>query len=177
MKDINEEVEEDWVEETDGGERVGTVIRNTTEPKTVKKIAEECHVTQKTARKHLDRLVDYGVAEKIHTGEGVKYRRDPNWYVLQEISFVIENNTKAEIEEGIHELRNEIEEYRHEYDSDSPEDLLNELDVADSEEEAEEVWQDYYDWRSTEKSLKVSKMALQFSGYHDNLGSEEKARA
>jgi len=171
--DINKEVKEDWVEDTDSFDRVQTVLRQTTTPKSASEVAENAEVSTKTAKKHLDRLVELGVGEEISTGGTSRYMRSRDWYVRREISRLRRDHTKQEIREGIERMLDEIEGYRTKYGVDTPEDLLVELEPGDSRQE----WLDLSDWETTERNLAIAKAAVRFEEASDLVDPDERAEA
>jgi len=163
MKDINETVREEWKENTDSFDRVRTVLRQTNQPKSANEISETAEVADKTAKKHLERLVDLNVAEKISTGTGDLYRRNKDWYLNQEIERLRENSSSEELKQGIQKMLDEISQYREKYDVESPDDLLVKLEPQDERK----AWLDLSDWQTTERNLAIAKAAVRFEEASD----------
>ena len=173
MKDINGVVTESWVEDTDGFDRVKTVLRQTTEPKSANDISKTAEVTDKTAKKHLERLVELNVAEKHSSGSADLYRRNRDWYVNKEIDRLRQDSSHKEIKEGIEKMLDEISGYREKYGVETPEDLLVEL----SPEDGREAWLDLSEWETTERNLAIAKAAVRFEEASDLVDPDEAAEA
>jgi len=163
MGRINEEVRDEWLEETDGFDRVKTVLRQTTEPKSANEISGIADVADKTAKKHLERLVDLGVAERLSTGSGETYRRSRDWYVNREISRLRVDLSDEDLQQGIQRMLDDIRAYRRKYDAEAPEDLLMDIEPDDDRE----VWLDLSDWETTERNLAIARAAVRFEEASD----------
>ena len=115
MTEIDEVVKEDWIEDTDSFDRVKTVLRQTTQHKSANEISKIAEVSEKTAKKNLDKLAGLNVAEKTSTGNGSLYRRSKDWYLNKEIDRLREEATIEEIKRGIERMNDDISEYRDKY--------------------------------------------------------------
>lgn len=76
-RDGNDEVVEDWVEETTSAERVRSFMRRTYEGESVEEVAERARVDISDAREHLDGLVDEGFVE-TESQDDALYKRSPD---------------------------------------------------------------------------------------------------
>ena len=121
--DPNDAAIETWTEETDGFDRVEAVVSRTGEPQSATEIAESAHVSESTARKHLDRLADLGLALATQGGRVTRYERDDDHYLLKRVQDLQCSQTREELVESIEELQTEVEGYRHKYGVEAPEDL------------------------------------------------------
>ncbi|TKX37062.1 transcriptional regulator [Halorubrum sp. CGM5_25_10-8B] len=122
--DINEEVQEEWKDETTPYERVRHVIAHTYSPVSAGTVAEDALTSPKTARKHLNTLADEGFVVTA-TGEhgGTSYRRSPESLVVEQAADILEHVSTDELVTRIGEMRDQLNEYRSEYGVDSPEEL------------------------------------------------------
>jgi DNA-binding transcriptional ArsR family regulator len=157
-KDINSRVRERWTEETDGFERVGDVMRNSTEPMTASEVAEIAEVSPNTARKYLNRLAEMNQVRTEESGKTTLYEWDSSAEKMERVRSLSQKHTKEKIEERIREMASEIHEYREEYGCEEPEDLVIEMD----ESEESEAWTVVSDWKTTRRNLAIAKTALAF---------------
>jgi len=126
-----------WEQETSGRERVRYVVELLDEPTTVQKIADRAEVSRTTADDELGRLEsDDWVLET--TVEGKKaYDLNPVRMLFDEITDLIKNNSREELEARLTELVEEEEALSDEYGADSLSDFRRQL--ADDNLSAEEL--------------------------------------
>jgi predicted transcriptional regulator len=171
MTEIDEVVKEEWIEDTDSFDRVKTVLRQTTQHKSANEISKIAEVSEKTAKKNLDKLAGLNVAEKISTGNGFLYRRSKDWYLNKEIDRLRKEATIEEIKNGIERMNDDISEYRDRYGVEKPEDLLVQLGPDDGRE----AWVDLSEWETTEKNLAIAKAAVRFEEASNLVEPDEAA--
>ncbi|RKD86253.1 winged helix-turn-helix domain-containing protein [Halopiger aswanensis] len=153
--DVNESVVEEWKTETTPFERVKEVLLATTSHQYAKAIAERARVSEPSARKHLNTLADAGVAETDDTGQGIRYKRSRETIAMNRIQDLHAELTKAELVDGIRDLKGKINAYQEEYDVTDPDDLALELEADDGE-----GWTAISRWKSLEENLKLAQAAL-----------------
>lgn len=156
--DPNEAAIETWIEETDGFDRVELVVNRTHEPRSAADIAESAHVSESTARKHLRRLADLGLALATQDGRVTRYERDEDRYLLERIRELQRTQTRRDLVASIEEMDAEIEAYRREHGVDSPEDLA----VLDTAGEPADPWGNVTDWMTTREHLAIARTALAY---------------
>lgn len=79
-----------WKEQTKGIERVIDVVLTVEQPQTAGWIAEEAHVSEQSAREHLDMFADLGIITAT-TARGVtRYQPDAAYFRYIEVSSLIE---------------------------------------------------------------------------------------
>jgi DNA-binding transcriptional ArsR family regulator len=157
--DPNDAAIETWTEETDGFDRVEAVVSRTGEPQSAAEIAESAHVSESTARKHLDRLADLGLALATQGGRVTRYERDDDHYLLERVRNLQCSQTREELVESIEAMEAEIEEYRREYGVETPEDLAL---AEKSAEGSADPWGDLTDWSTTREHLAIARTALAY---------------
>lgn len=160
MTDVNERVAREWKETTTGRERVKEVLAETTEFATAGEVAERALVSEPTARKYLDELVEDGPGETKQDGRTTRYRRDEGRLVDRRIDELRTQLTRQELVEGIQEMKERLQDFRETYDVEGPEDLAVELEAGD------EGWGDVARWRATKQNLAIAKAALQVDEAH-----------
>mgnify|MGYP000072968617 CR=1 FL=1 len=156
--DINERVRREWIDETDGFDRIRDVMRNATEPLTASEVADRAEVSANTARKHLDRLADMNRIGTDRRGNTTVYFRDESREKMERVRKISRKYTEDEIQERIRSMTAEIHGYRQEHGCEEPEDLV----VGMDEETDSEVWDTVSDWKTTRTNLAIAKAALAF---------------
>jgi DNA-binding MarR family transcriptional regulator len=155
--DVNETATSQWIENTEGFDRVQSVLRQTREPTPVTQIAEQAHVSETSARKHLDRLAELGPAATTQDGRTTLYHRNEEHHIFQRIRRLQREHTQAELLDGIREMKYRIQDYREQYSVESPEELALDIDGTDKE-----PWQVISEWESTRQNLAVAQTALSY---------------
>lgn len=153
---VNERAREEWIERTDGFERVRTTLEATTEPSSASDVAERAAVSEKTARKYLQRMADLGVAATERDGQATLYRRNTEHVVGRRIDELRADHTRRELLDGIQRMREQVLEYRNAHGVDTAEDLAVSLEPSDPGE----AWHDLAEWRTVEQNLALAQAAL-----------------
>lgn len=161
--DVNDRAREAWTDRTDSFDRVRSVLETTRDPAAASEVAEAAAVTEKTARKHLERLVDLGVATAIQDGRTTRYRRDPEAWVTRRVRELRSEHDRAELVDAIAEMREEVQSYREAHDIGSPDALAATLDPAD------DAWAELATWRTTERNLVLAQAALSVARATDRV--------
>lgn len=160
MTDVNERVAQEWKKTTTGRARVKEVLQETTEFTKASDIAERALVSEPTARKYLDELVEEGFGETEQDGRTTRYRRDEGRLVDRRIEELRTTQSRQELVEGIREMKERLQDFRETYDVEGPEDLAVELEPGN------EGWGDVARWRATRQNLAIAKAALQVDEAH-----------
>ncbi|MEZ3170170.1 ArsR family transcriptional regulator [Halorubrum sp. RMP-47] len=152
---------EAWKDETDGIDRVISVGLSIDQPRTAQYVADEAHVSESTARKHLDRLVDLHVLGAVEQRGAKTYYPDSAYQHFREVSQVVEEYDQEEIERLTISTKEEIEELKETYELDSPEELRS---LATAEETTSEETREYFkkasEWDQHLRMLSVANEAL-----------------
>jgi len=161
MSDESNRGTERWVEETSAFDRVRSVAFALQQPRTAGQIAESAHVSEKTARDHLRRLVEMDVMLE-ETGEGpTTYYPDPAYMRYREVRALAREHDRYELTNIVATLKGDIEEWRDKFDVETPDELRASVADADSSEEAVYERQKIAeDWEYTEHRLGLIKDAL-----------------
>ena len=153
--DLNEAVVEEWKAETTPFERVREVLQSTTDPQYANQLAERARVSEPTARKHLEILVEAGIAETVTTGRGTQYKRSRQTVAMQRIRDLHAQLSREELTNGISDLRGRVRSYQEEYDATDPDNLALQFASVDDAE-----WGVVAEWRALERDLDVAQAAL-----------------
>ncbi len=123
--DINEAVGEKWESETTPYERVREVISRAYTPVSANAVAETARTSPKTARKHLNTLVDEGfVTPGSGENGGTNYRRSSESLVVEQAADILEHVSTDELVVRISDMREQISDLQAKYGVESPEELL-----------------------------------------------------
>ncbi len=163
--DVNEAVGEDWATQTTPYERVRAVIRTTYTAVSADTVAEAARTTPKTARKHLENLADEGYVTTEQGEYGAThYRRAPESIVVEQAAELLEQVSTSELVSRIEKMRERLDEFRSEYEADSPEELtvsranrsLSETDGGATEIDPGAL----QEWQTTRRNLAFANAAL-----------------
>ena len=142
----------------DGFERVQRTLERTREPRSAREIATAALVSEKTARKHLERLTDLDVATATQEGRTTRYKRDADAFLAKQVRDLRAEHSKADLVAEIERMRAEIEALRETHGVDSSAELAMALEPEDTDE----AWLSLSDWRTTERNLTLAQAALSF---------------
>lgn len=161
MSDESNRGTERWIEETSAFDRVRSVAFALQQPRTAGQIAKSAHVSEKTARDHLRRLVEMDVMLE-ETGEGpTTYYPDPAYMRYREVRTLAREHDRDELMDIVATLKGDIEKWREELDVETPDELRASVADADvSEEAVYERQKIAEDWEYTEYRLGLIKDAL-----------------
>lgn len=151
LGDIDEFATAEWKDSTTADERIRAVIKRTVSPKTAKEIADLAAVSETKARTALKGLVEEGVAIARQADGGTVYQRDPDRHLIEQIHQL---STADDVVEQIQKVKAEIAEYREEYETDSPAELL----VSDRELSPAELT-DVSHWRTAVRDFEYLRAA------------------
>jgi DNA-binding MarR family transcriptional regulator len=156
-RNVNDAVEEEWVEETTPFERVYGIIRHAYDPASATQIADRARVSPTTARKHLRTLESAGEVTTSQDGQTTRYRRSETAIVTEHAQSLLAERTPEEIAAGIAEMKERIHEWREEYGVDSPEEFARELTVDDADSDHGAL---LTEWQTTRRNLALAQAAL-----------------
>ena len=156
-RNVNDVVEEEWVEETTPFERVYEIIRRTYDPASAAEIADRARVSPTTARKHLRTLESAGEVTTSQDGQTTRYRRSKTAIITEHAQSLLAERTPEEIASGIADMKAQIQEWREEYGVDSPEEFARELDVDDVDGDHGVL---LTEWQTTRRNLALAQATL-----------------
>lgn len=167
---IDEVAEAEWKAETTAFERIETVLRRASEFATAGELADRARVSEPTARKHLESLVESGHASSTALGGATRYRRNPDQRRLERVRQLADEHTQGELESAIREMKTRIRSYEDEYGATSPEELVADLDPDD-----EDGWDAVSRWKTTRRNLAFARTALAYAETRriDAIGDDE----
>lgn len=162
--DVNEHVRDQWKAATTPFERVQEIVEATREPESAAEIADRALVSEPTARRHCEALVNAGYAIAEQDGQATRYRRNPDHVLTTRIQELRRETSRAELLDSIEEMKGQIRAWQDEYDVLSPEELASELDGANTA-----GWNVLAEWRSTRRNLSIAQAALAYDDASEHL--------
>lgn len=166
---------ERWIEETSAFDRVRSVAFAMQQPRTAGQIADSAHVSEKTARGHLQRLVEMDVLLETDDDGPTTYYPDPGYMRYREVRTLAREHDRDELTEIVATLKGDIEGWQDEYDVAGPDELR--VTVADADVSEAAVYDRQKiaeDWEYTEHRLELIRDAL---AQYDRLTARPPATA
>ena len=174
--DVNEEVVEEWKQETSPYTRIREIISHAYTPQPVASIATRAHVSEKTTRKHLNTLADDGFVSTQPGDHGATlYARSSESLVVEQATDILEELSVTELRERVSKLRSTIRDFQEKYDAESPEELS--VKAADETLTTQSVDHDQVDadlleWKTTRRNLAFANAALSISSAQRFINDE-----
>jgi DNA-binding MarR family transcriptional regulator len=156
-RDVNDIVEDDWVDETTPFERVYEIIHRAYDPASAAAVADRARVSSTTARKHLRTLENAGEVTTSQEGQTTLYRRSETAIVTEHAQSLLAEQTPGEIAAGIADMKAQIQAWREEHGVDSPEEFARELAVDDADTDHGAL---LTEWQTTRRNLALAQAAL-----------------
>lgn len=162
--DVNEAVGAEWESETTPYERIRESISRAYTPVSATTVAETARTSPKTARKHLNTLVDEGfVSTESGENGGTTYRRSSESLVVEQAADILDNVSMDELVVRVSEMRERITDFQNEYGVESPEELLVDqtnqtLSEATTGEDLDP--ETIREWQTTRRNLAFANAAL-----------------
>jgi len=131
-------------------ERVYRVALQLYEPTRVAAVAERADCASDTARRHLERLAEIGVVERV-ADDPATYRRNESYFEWRK-RHRLEGLSDAALQDRLADLTERERAFRDRYDADGPGEV-DALDVADYDE-IEDVWLDLSEWETVRRRIR-----------------------
>ncbi|MFT4891521.1 MAG: putative transcriptional regulator [Halobacteriales archaeon] len=131
-------------------ERVYRIALQLHDPARVASVAERADCAPDTARRHLERLAEIGVVERV-ADDPATYRRNESYFEWRK-RHRLEGLSDAELRARLADLAEREREFRDRYDAAGPGDV-DALDVADYDE-IEDVWLDLSEWETVRRRIR-----------------------
>lgn len=135
-----------WKEHTTAFDRVQSVATTVSQPRPASYIADEAHVAENTARRHLDRLVTLNVLLKTERDDGALYSPDPLHTRIRTLRDLLEEHDRNGLIELKAELQSQIEHWQAEYGVDSPSDLRTRAAETDTAAQTRDLKNTAREW-------------------------------
>ena len=109
-----------WSEGLTARERVRRIATTLTQPRSVEWVREEAQISSwQTAKDELEMLVEFGQVRTVDVDGNTQYA--PNYQIryFSELAELINNHTREDLREEIADIKEEIDEWKAEFDIDS----------------------------------------------------------
>ncbi len=151
-----------WVEETAGLDRVISVALGLKQPRTADWIADHAQVSTTTARDHLSRLVELRVLSAVEQRGAKTYLPDAAYQRFRDVSRLIEEHTREELEQITVSAKEDIERLETSYDVESPTELRELATKPDtSSADAREYFRKASEWDRHRHMLQIAREAFE----------------
>ena len=127
------------------------------EPTAAAGIATRADCSEESARTHLAFYADLGIVIR-HEGRPVRYERNDEYFEWRRVNELARKNTVEELQTRVSELTDRLEEYRAEYDADSPA-MVDVLEFDASR--VDDVYTDLGDWATAIEERELHERARQ----------------
>lgn len=131
-------------------ERVYRTALQLYEPTRVAIIADRASCATDTARRHLERLADIGVLERVGDSP-LTYRRNESYFEWRKRDR-LKQLTSEQLQDQLTELTTRDREFKEFYDAEAPSDV-DALDHS-SYDQVEEVWLDLSEWETVRQRIR-----------------------
>ena len=127
-----------WTDDLSTRERVREIATTLTQPRSVEWVREEAQVSSwQTTKDELEMLVEFGQVHAIEGDDGnTKYAPNYQLRYFNEVTELINNQTREELREEIASVQAEIDEWKAEFDVESRDELESSLTDDDLDSEA-----------------------------------------
>lgn len=153
-----------WTEGSSTRERVREIATTLTQPRSVEWVREEAQISSwQTAKDELEMLAEFGQIHAIEGDDGnTKYAPNYQLRYFNEVTELINNHTRDELREEIATIQETIDEWKTEFDVETPDDLESTLTNDDlSSADVRERNTVLRDWERYEDNKRLLKHALQ----------------
>ena len=150
-----------WQAGTDTCDRVYDVLLWTTSPAPHTEIAERADCAPNTAKKHLDRLAEMGIARADSEGRPATYERNDGYLEWQDASRIATELSVEEIIDRVEALEAQRAEYESQFETTDPT-AVNVFDHGDHEDIHERMAA-VSEWQGVIRDIRLYELARQLS--------------
>ena len=152
---------EAWKEQTTAFDRIQSVASAVSKPRSVSYIADEAHVSENTARDHLDRLVELNVLLKRDQDGTAHYAPDPLHTRMQMLRELLEQYDRDSLIQLKTSLQSQIEDWQSQYNVKSPAALRTRAAETKTSEQTQEIRKIAADWELISYRLSIVEDAIE----------------
>jgi DNA-binding transcriptional ArsR family regulator len=153
---------ESWAQTHDTRHRIKHVMAGIREPKPVSHIAERAQCSPKTARKHLEELVDERIASKTDDPQGARYRRNDEYFAWRRAHQLSVEHSEAELLNQLGELESQEETHQNRFDAELPAHVEFPPEDA-THDEIHEIWEALTSWETLRNDIQRYREALRLA--------------
>lgn len=150
-----------WQAGSDTFDRVYRTLLGTTDPTPYGEIADVASCSPNAARKHLDRLVEMGIARIESGSRPARYERNDGYLEWQRANRIAAERSIDELTERVRQLEAEREEYESRFDARDPA-SASALD-GDDHASVHERMEAIADWHATVRDIRLYELARQLA--------------
>ncbi|MFH5800460.1 sugar-specific transcriptional regulator TrmB [Haladaptatus sp. CMAA 1911] len=159
--DAIDTVRQRWQENTDTFGRVYDTILGITTPTPYADIAETAECSPNAAKKHLDRLVEMGIARTNRESRPARYERNEGYLEWQEASRIAADLTVDAIIERVQRLEAHREEFEDRFETTDPSSV--EVFAQNDHESIHEQMEAVSEWHAVERDIRLYELARQLA--------------
>ena len=159
--DAVDTVRQRWRENTDTFGRVYDTILGITTPTPHADIAETAECSPNAAKKHLERLVEMGIARTDSESRPARYERNEGYLEWQEASRIATDLTVDDIIERVQRLENHREEFEDRFETTDPSSV--EVFAQDDHGAIHERMEAVSEWHAVERDIRLYELARQLA--------------
>jgi sugar-specific transcriptional regulator TrmB len=142
-------------------DRIREVAMTVREPKNAGEIADAAEVARNTAEKYLNQLVEADKLTTIQRGRETCYYPDPVTQYFDQIRDLVNEHQKDELTAELGAIRDDIDEWKDEYDVESADELRATVGDDIPASERRQRRHDAEDWEYYEHQATLIKQAIQ----------------
>lgn len=154
-------IRERWAHETDTFGRVYDALLGITEPTAYATIADVAGCSPNAAKKHLDRLVEMGVARADRESRPTRYERNEAYLEWQEGHRIAEELPVEEIIERVRRLEKRREEFENRFGTTDPATVS--AFEGDDHAAIHERMAAVSEWQAIERDIRLYELARRFA--------------
>jgi predicted ArsR family transcriptional regulator len=159
--DAIDTVRQRWRENTDTFGRVYDTILAITTPTPYADIAETAECSPNAAKKHLERLVEMGIARTNGESRPARYERNEGYLEWQEASRIAAGLAVDDIIERVQRLETHREEFEDRFETTDPSSV--EVFAQDNHEAIHERMEAVSEWHAVERDIRLYELARQLA--------------
>lgn len=163
---LEEELEE-WERTHDTRQRIKHVLAGVREPTPVSQIADRARCSQKTARKHLEELVDDRIVLKVTDPQGSRYYRNDEYFEWRRADQLSVEYSEAALVDELAELEERDQLFQEEFDSTTPTHVEFPPEEA-SHKEIHDLWDTLTSWETVRRDIERYREALRLARRRDD---------
>ena len=158
---LNEELES-WTQTHDTRHRIKHVMAGLREPKPASYIADRVQCSPKTARKHLEELVDERIASKTEDPQGARYCRNDEYFAWRRAHQLSVDHSEAELLDQLGELEDREGAHQKRFDAELP--IYVDFPPEDAtHDEIHKIWEALTSWETLRNDIQRYREALRLA--------------
>lgn len=166
-EDVVTNIRESWERENDAFGRVYEAILSISEFTRHHEIAEVARCAPNTAKKHLRRLNQMGIAECQSSHSAIRFRRNDAYLEWREVTQIAEKQSVQDLAEKVRELEAKESELQEEFGVEGPDTAS--VYMSNSDRPTHELMQAIGTWNSIQRDIRLYEAARQLQQNDNRL--------